>query len=45
MEVAFIIYDGVTALDFVGVYDPVTRLRTIGFRDDIEWGTFAVSRR
>jgi hypothetical protein len=31
MNIAFIIYDGMTALDFIGVYDPVTRLKTMGF--------------
>jgi hypothetical protein len=29
MKVAFIIYDGMTALDFVGVYDAVTRLQQL----------------
>lgn len=37
MKVAFIIYDGMTTLDFIGVYDPVTRLKTMGFMPDLEW--------
>lgn len=37
MRIAFVVYDGMTALDFVGVYDPVTRLGTMGFRDDVSW--------
>lgn len=37
VKVAFVLYDGFTALDFVGAYDPVTRVRTMGFRDDVEW--------
>jgi len=37
MRIAFIIYDGMTSLDFVGVYDPLTRLRTMGFLPDLEW--------
>lgn len=37
MKIAFIIFDGMTALDFVGVYDPVTRLKTMGFIPDLEW--------
>ena len=37
MKVAFIIYDGMTTLDFVGVYDPVTRLKTMGFMPTLEW--------
>jgi transcriptional regulator GlxA family with amidase domain len=31
MKIAFVIYDGITLLDFAGIFDPVTRLRTMGF--------------
>ena len=27
MRAAFVLFDGLTALDFVGLYDPLTRLR------------------
>jgi cyclohexyl-isocyanide hydratase len=37
MRVAFIIYDGMTALDFIGIHDPVTRLKTMGFLPDLQW--------
>jgi cyclohexyl-isocyanide hydratase len=37
MEIAFIIYNGMTALNFIGIYDPVTRLKTMGFVQDREW--------
>lgn len=37
VHIAFILYDGLTALDFVGAYDPITRVRTMGFRNDLEW--------
>ncbi|MEK7204070.1 MAG: DJ-1/PfpI family protein [candidate division NC10 bacterium] len=43
MNVAFIIYDGMTTLDFVGVYDPVTRLKTMGFMPNLEWDVCARS--
>jgi len=43
MKVAFIIYDGMTALDFVGVYDAVTRLRTMRFVTDFEWDVCALT--
>ena len=43
MKVAFIIYDGMTTLDFVGVYDPVTRLKTMGFMPTLEWEVCARS--
>jgi len=44
MRIAFIIYDGMTSLDFIGVYDPVTRLRTMGFLPDLEWEICAHSK-
>ena len=34
MRIAFVIYDGMTTLDFLGVYDAVTRLKTMGFQPD-----------
>lgn len=37
MKIAFILFNGVTLLDFAGVYDPVTRMKTMGFRSDIEY--------
>jgi len=37
MKIAFIIYDRMTAMDFIGVYDAVTRLRTMNFMPDLEW--------
>lgn len=37
MRIGFVIYEEMTALDFVGVYDGFTRLRTMGFTDDLEW--------
>jgi cyclohexyl-isocyanide hydratase len=43
MKVAFIIYDGMTTLDFIGVYDPVTRLKTMGFLPDLKWDVCARS--
>ncbi len=29
MKTAFVVFDGMTMLDFVGVYDPLTRLRSM----------------
>jgi transcriptional regulator GlxA family with amidase domain len=37
MKAAFIIYDGMTALDFVGAYDALTRLKTMSLMPDFEW--------
>lgn len=37
MNIGFVIFEGMTALDFIGVYDPITRLRTMGFLPDLKW--------
>mgnify|MGYP001791780146 CR=1 FL=1 len=37
MKAAFIIFDGMTALDFIGFYDPITRLKSMQIIDGFEW--------
>jgi cyclohexyl-isocyanide hydratase len=37
MKIAFVIFNGLTTLDFIGIYDPLTRLKTMGFMSDLEW--------
>ena len=37
MRVAFIIFERMTALDFIGFYDPVTRLKKMGFLPELAW--------
>lgn len=37
MKAAFVIFNRMTALDFVGVYDPVTRLRSMGLMPELSW--------
>jgi len=37
MKMAFILYDNLTVLDFVGFYDAVTRLKAMGFLPGLEW--------
>jgi transcriptional regulator GlxA family with amidase domain len=37
MRTAFVVFNRMTALDFVGIYDPVTRLRSMGFLPDFDW--------
>ena len=41
LRFAFIVYNGVTLLDFAGVYDAVTRLKTMGLKDDLEYDVCA----
>ena len=45
MKIAFVLYDGVTLLDFAGAYDPLTRLKTKGFVPDLEYCTCARQER
>ncbi|MFB6296185.1 MAG: DJ-1/PfpI family protein [Halobacteriales archaeon] len=44
MEVAFCAFDGMTALDFVGAYDPVTRLDRMDFLA-LDWDVCARTDR
>ena len=37
MKAALIVFDRMTYLDFVGFYDPVTRLRSMNIIPDFEW--------
>ena len=41
MRIAFVIYERMTTLDFVGVFDPLTRLKTMGFRPETAWNICA----
>ena len=43
MNAAFIVFDGMTTLDFIGVYDPLTRLRSMGFLPQFSWEVCALS--
>ena len=43
MKLAFVIFDRMTAIDFVGVYDPVTRLRSMALKPAIKWDLCALS--
>jgi transcriptional regulator GlxA family with amidase domain len=37
MKTAFIVFKGMTSLDFIGIFDPLTRLKTMRFLPDFEW--------
>ena len=43
MKIAFIIFDQITWLDLIGVYDPITRLRSMGFLKNLSWDFCAFS--
>jgi imidazoleglycerol-phosphate dehydratase len=36
-KIAFILYPGITALDLIGAYDPLSRLKSHGALTDLEW--------
>jgi cyclohexyl-isocyanide hydratase len=44
MKVAFIVFDRFTSLDFIGFYDPVTRLKSMRIIDDFEWRICSTAR-
>ena len=37
MKLAYIIFDGITWLDLIGIYDPVSRLKSHGYLPDLHW--------
>jgi imidazoleglycerol-phosphate dehydratase len=43
MKIAFVLFDGMTALDFVGVFDALTRLKTMELLPDVTWDLCAPS--
>ena len=45
MKAAFVIFDGMTALDFIGFYDPMTRLKSMNIMPDFEWKLCSVTRK
>ena len=45
MKAAFVMFDRMTSLDFVGFYDPVSRLKSMRIMDDFDWHVCALSRQ
>ena len=37
MKIAYILFDGITWLDFIGVYDPVSRLKSLNYLPNLTW--------
>lgn len=37
MRIAYVIFDGITWLDMVGIYDPISRLRSLHYLPDLRW--------
>jgi transcriptional regulator GlxA family with amidase domain len=45
MKTAFIIFDRMTALDLIGVYDPLTRLKAMNLVPDFSWNMCAFTEK
>lgn len=43
MRMAFVLFDGMTSMDFVGFYEAVTWLGILGAKDDVSW-TFCADK-
>ena len=44
MKTAFVIFDRMTALDLIGVYDPLTRLKSMNFVPEFSWRICAFTK-
>lgn len=44
MKAAFVVFDRMTSLDFIGFYDPVMRLKSMKILDDFEWRICSMTR-
>jgi cyclohexyl-isocyanide hydratase len=45
MKTAFIIFDQMTALDLIGIYDPLTRLKSMNFVPEFSWEVCAFTKK
>jgi transcriptional regulator GlxA family with amidase domain len=43
MNTAFVIFHHMTAMDFIGAYDPLTRLKSMGLMPSFEWDISALT--
>lgn len=37
MKIAYIVFDGITWLDFIGIYDPISRLKSLNYLPTLTW--------
>lgn len=44
MKIAYIIFDDITWLDFIGVYDPLSRLKSLNYLPDLTWDICSFSK-
>jgi transcriptional regulator GlxA family with amidase domain len=43
MKIAFIVFDGITLLDFIGIYDPISRLKSMNYMPELTWDICSIS--
>lgn len=43
MKIAYILFDGITLLDFVGIYDPISRLKSMEYIPELSWDLCALN--
>ena len=43
MKIAFILFDNITLLDFIGIYDPLNRVKLLKFLDEFECDLCAIN--
>lgn len=43
LRIAYVLFDGITLLDFVGIYDPISRIKAKGFIEDLSWDLCAMT--
>jgi imidazoleglycerol-phosphate dehydratase len=44
MKIAFLLFDGMNAMDFINLFEPLTRLRSMGMLPDLEWDLCAYTQ-
>lgn len=37
MKIAYILFDRITLLDFIGIYDPISRLKSMNYIPELHW--------
>jgi transcriptional regulator GlxA family with amidase domain len=43
MKIAYVLFDGITWLDFIGVYHPISQLQKLNYLPDLTWQTVALT--
>lgn len=45
MKIAYIVFNDITLLDFIGIYDPISRLKTLHYLPDLSWEICSFTER